>query len=1021
MHRWPARLLLLSAAALIAPTCGKVSGTPGPFTLTFPADGAAAVPVDAGGGLSFAWTASATADSYTFELATSANFQTLVQQMNSSGAPGLTPSFALTHSTTYFWRVTARSSLGSIVADNAPFSFTTVAAGPGPPGAFTLTAPSDGAPGVSTSPTFSWGSSADATSYTLDIATDAAFTAMTASQSGIVSTSAPSPVTLNPGASYFWKVTAVNGGGTRVATGAPFSFSTVPPTPGPFVMTSPSDGATGVAAAPTFSWSVSADAASYTLEVASDAGFATIVGSQSGITSTSASPVALSSNTTYHWRVTAINGPQSTTATGAPFSFTTAIAGSPGPFTLSSPANGVENHSRMPTFQWTASAGATSYTLEIATNAGFSPVAGSQSGIPGTSAPSPITLNASTMYFWRVTAVNGNGPTLASGAPFSFTTTGMTLPASFSLLSPSDGSAGEPLVPTFTWQTSFSHFTYTLEIAGDAAFTVMIGSSVGLVTTSALSPRILSQNTIYFWRVKAENGAGYTVATGSPRMFTTAASGVVPGPFTLTAPANGATGVSRAPTFTWTSAPSATHYGLEISTNPGFSAIVGRKVGGAGTSMSSPIFLSSSTTYHWRVFSASSGAVGPPAGPFSFTTVGAASGSPDPAFGADGIVIDWVDLAEANAVIVLSDGRIVTGGGAADGVYDGTNVDFTLARYLPDGSLDATFGIGGKVRTKVAGFSDNILGMALQADGKIVAAGLSFNSTDNRILLARYDSGGSLDPTFGTGGLVVTTLAGSTNCFARTVAVQSDQKIVVGGQSTFGNFLLVRYNSDGTLDGSFGTGGICSLPFAVGGNERCHKVAIQSDGMIVACGQGTSTSGGPTVIIAARYTAAGALDPTFNSTGFDYTSVEIGTANSMAPSLALQGDGKIVVAGRALSGGDVAILRFLTDGTLDAGFDGDGIVIDSFAGWEEANAVLVQPDGKIVIAGFTGLSSRPHDAMIARYTATGARDLTFDGDGLLVLPLGISESELRALAWTPDNRIIAVGLGGGQVVLRIDP
>lgn len=928
MRLWLARLSLLSAGVLIAPACGEVSGTPGPFTLTLPANLDVAVPVT---GATFEWTASPTASSYRFELSDTPTFGSILLAVDDLTTTTFSPAFGLTHSTSYYWRVEARSALGTIVASDAPFLFTTVAAGPGLPGSFTLSAPADGATGISETPTFSWTASANAISYTLEVATDAAFTSVVGSQSGILFTFAPSPVTLATNTLYFWRATAANGAGSTQASGAPDSF---------------------------------------------------------------------------------------TTAAGAPL---------PGSFTLSGPPDGATGVSRMPTFSWTSSVNAVSYTLEIATDAAFTAVIGTRTGIVTTSTSTPVTLNASTPYFWRVTAVNGAGSTPAAGSPFSFTTTGLSFPASFTLLSPSDGSTGVPLVPTFSWNPSSIVISYTLEIAGDAGFTVMIATRAGIVTTSALSPVILSENTIYHWRVKAVNGAGHTVATGAPRSFTTALAGALPGAFTQTTPPNGATGIARAPTFTWTSSSSALNYGLEIASDAGFATIVGRVTGGPGTSLTSPIVLASATTYYWRVFSATVGSVRPATGaPFSFTTVGSSPGSPDPALGSDGIVIDGVDLDEANAVVVLSDGRIVVGGGAADGVWNGSNADFVLARYQADGALDPSFGTGGKVRTKVAGYSDNILGMALQADGKIVAAGISYDLANTRILLARYDAGGALDPAFGSGGLVVTLLPGAVSCFAREVVIQPDQKILICGQTAGTNFLLARYNTDGSLDGTFGTGGISHLPFAAGGSEYGHSLALQSDGKIVAVGRGRPTSGSSYVVIVARYTTAGALDTTFNSTGYVYSNAIVGNDAGMSPTLALQSDERIVVAGWSEPGRTVTLLRFLTDGTPDSTFDGDGILQDTALGGE-ANALVIQSDGKFVVAGFSGqLWPNPGNAMVARYTSSGARDTSFNGDGVLHLPLSGSNNELRALALTPGGTIVAVGLAGNgtrneQVVIRIVP
>jgi uncharacterized delta-60 repeat protein len=243
-----------------------------------------------------------------------------------------------------------------------------------------------------------------------------------------------------------------------------------------------------------------------------------------------------------------------------------------------------------------------------------------------------------------------------------------------------------------------------------------------------------------------------------------------------------------------------------------------------------------------------------------------ANGKLDPSFGRRGKVLTRLGsgVAEAAAVAIQRDGKIVAAGRSEE--------DFALARYTANGTLDPSFGRGGRVRTGF-GSPGEATGVAIQADGKLVAAGhTSAGSYD--FALARYTAEGSLEAGFGSGGKVVTNLGvrdgSKSNDWALAVATQGDGKIVVAGSSDargepaekggyVKDFALVRYNQDGSLDRSFGSGGKVLTPFV--GNAQAQAVTIQRDGSIVAAG------GGAGYFALARYSASGTLDPSFGTAG----------------------------------------------------------------------------------------------------------------------------------------------------------
>ena len=208
--------------------------------------------------------------------------------------------------------------------------------------------------------------------------------------------------------------------------------------------------------------------------------------------------------------------------------------------------------------------------------------------------------------------------------------------------------------------------------------------------------------------------------------------------------------------------------------------------------------------------------------------------------------------------------------------------------------------------------------LTVQSDDKILIAGYSWNGTDYDSSLVRYNADGSIDLTFGGGDGIVTTAIGAGDDRGRSVALQPDDKILVGGYS--GNdFAVTRYNSNGTLDVTFG-GGAGFVTTAIGvGVDSSYDISIQADGKILL--SGTSNNGTDNDFAVVRYNSDGTLDTSFSANGILTT--PIGAANETGRSIAVQSDGKIVVVGDSDNGTDqdVALVRYNADGSLDGSFD----------------------------------------------------------------------------------------------------
>ncbi|MGA0611230.1 hypothetical protein [Caldimonas sp. KR1-144] len=392
-------------------------------------------------------------------------------------------------------------------------------------------------------------------------------------------------------------------------------------------------------------------------------------------------------------------------------------------------------------------------------------------------------------------------------------------------------------------------------------------------------------------------------------------------------------------------------------------------------------------------------------------TVGGEPGVLDTSFGTGKVftsVAEGEDFAYGMAV--QPDGKVISVGSTST---TAGGADFAIARHERDGTLDASFGSGGKLATAIAagGGSDEAQAVALQADGKIVVAGYATGATtDLDFALVRYNADGTLDAGFGTGGKVTTDIGGSTDRIG-AIAIQADGKIVVAGSSYSGpvtgvDFALARYNADGTLDATFGNGGKVVTPMKnFTGTDVVYSLLLQ----MVDGEQRIVAAGGDGDFLIARYTAAGALDASF-ANGGKIVGL-FGSVGGGAYAMARGGANTIVVAGHAES--DVALVRLDENGALEPSFGNGGKVVTplSASNWDAATAIVRQADGKFVVGGwvYEGGSSSANFAAV-RYTATGVLDTTFGSGGIVVTPMaGASRSDSgRALVLQADERVPTV-------------
>jgi uncharacterized delta-60 repeat protein len=395
----------------------------------------------------------------------------------------------------------------------------------------------------------------------------------------------------------------------------------------------------------------------------------------------------------------------------------------------------------------------------------------------------------------------------------------------------------------------------------------------------------------------------------------------------------------------------------------------------------------------------------------------------DETFGDGGKAIAERFGGDNSGMALQADGKIVMVGGRF--------IDFVLARFNTDGSLDTSFGAGGKVTTDIAGgfAQERARAVAIQRDGKIVVAGeTSLPSGDLAVALARYNADGTLDEKFGAGGKVFN--APTVKGRAFDVAIQADGGIVIVGDAPipnatqdFGDFLVARYTAGGILDATFGINGQVVEDMS-SSTDMARNVVIQANGAILVSGDPIGSDPSLRTSVA-RFNSDGTFDTTFGGAGkLVLAGAQVGRG------LAVQSDGRILLAGSMRVNNvpndftHFCVIRLNADGTFDNSFGSGGTITTSFTGLTDvAHAVTVQADGKIVVAGEGNLVN-PNFAL-ARYNANGSLDTSFAVDGKLVVDFFGFEDRAENVAVQADGKIVAGGLAhqssDGYGLVRVKP
>ena len=373
------------------------------------------------------------------------------------------------------------------------------------------------------------------------------------------------------------------------------------------------------------------------------------------------------------------------------------------------------------------------------------------------------------------------------------------------------------------------------------------------------------------------------------------------------------------------------------------------------------------------------------------------------------------------SMLVQPDGKIlVCGRFWEDGIsyWYGT----FIVRYLPDGTLDASFGNNGKVAVIGPGYpygAEAIAAdMGLQADGKIVLIGQY--AVAGGILVQRYTSSGQIDATFGNNGTALVT--GQAYEEGTSITVQPDGKIVGAGwdynpytQPNYGAIMLFRLNANGSMDASFGSAGTGVVSISDG--YYGAKPFVRPDGKVLLVGTVRNSSTVPAHVFVARYHPDGTLDPAFGTGGT--VRHQVNGFSSSSSEAALQADGKIVVIGTTSDSAPDArtfLLRFNSDGTVDPQFAYSGILPIGPNLMYYPSTVAVQADGKIVATGNNIDELSHHNQFsIIRLSPTGSLDTTFGGDGLagfVVNGGGLNNAYASDSVIQPDGKILVTGYFG---------
>ncbi len=404
---------------------------------------------------------------------------------------------------------------------------------------------------------------------------------------------------------------------------------------------------------------------------------------------------------------------------------------------------------------------------------------------------------------------------------------------------------------------------------------------------------------------------------------------------------------------------------------------------------------------------------------FLLNVIRAQSNFLDPSFGNTGKTFITINGGEyAKDIKLQSDGKAVVLGSTS--MDNGATLRFCIARLHSNGSLDNTFGNGGFTETLFGNNKDLGKRLAILSDGKIIACGTSDANGYMEFAAARYNANGTIDNSFGTNGVVLTSASGESDC--KSMALQSDGKFILAGaanaSSMAGDFAMIRYNANGTIDNSFGTNGVVITAVSNDYFDGINDIAIQPNGKIIAVGRFLSPAAPPTFktnMAVMRYNANGTVDNTFGLNGMVTPTL---THYSYPSSVKIQSDGKIMVFGTADS--MTTLIRLNADGSYDPSFGTNGvssnklIASSGFASFYLPGEIKVLNNGKYLVIG-TELSSTINYAnpIMTLFNANGTIDTNFGLNGTIMTGCVRDENDsYLPLEILPDRKIITAASTG---------
>lgn len=547
-------------------------------TLVQPADGI----TKADTSLTFGWNTSLRADAYVFQISKLSDFSVL-----EFSTPVIDTTYTqdgLEFLTNYYWRVKATNNGGE--SDfSAVQSFETKAVPAKTPG---LLLPAMSESDTDTSVTLLWTSATGAISYEYQLSADAGFSSIISEANTGIDTSV-TVSDLDYLTQYFWRVRSIGAQDTSAYSGA-FSFTTKIEKPAVPTLIDPADGEDRLSVNPTLSWNTAARADEYQLQVATDAGFSTLIVDDT-TSDTSYAVTGLDHLTEYFWRVKASNT-TGESAFSAAFNFETKAVDATIPALLQ-PATSETNTDTSVTLNWTSAVGAISYEYQLATDEGFSAIINEANTGADTSA-TVSDLDFLTQYFWRVRAI-GVQDTSDYSEPFNFTTK-IEKPELPVLVSPSDGTLKSEISTELLWTGSLRADEYQVQLSQSSVFDILEVDST--LSDTSINITSLNYSSTYFWRVKAINTGGESDYTTSWSFETKIAPTGLAVPLM---PAMSESGVDTLPMFSWTNADNAVSYRLQLSTTSDFSNVIDDQRGLIDTTTTASTGLMFATDYFWRV------------------------------------------------------------------------------------------------------------------------------------------------------------------------------------------------------------------------------------------------------------------------------------------------------------------------------------------------------------------------------------------------------------------------------------